>query len=295
MSLLNDNDLRLLVANEESPLITGLRSESPQATNTPDPTDPIQPASVDLHAGSIFVPSAESGEPGSAGKGKESVILTTGQSVIISTLESLQLPLDIGAIATPPTSLSFKGVLLLNTGHVDPGYKGKLRVIILNMGRQPIEIRKSDTIITVLFFRLTGSASRGYPAVSSDVTQDSIARISEDFLDVDARARRRARAEAVRSVRGAKFFTGVATLVAGAIAVLAGILPQFMNRGWSKEAEGINARLGAVEKLLEVQDLARRVKVLEASLGRRRGSESVPPDHPGSTGVGAQDPTGPTR
>ena len=82
---------------------------------------------------------------------------------------------------------------MTNPGHVDPGYAGRMRFTVINMGSQDYILRQGDEIVTMLLIELSGSAQRdwlmrhgGNPA--GPPTQNDIDRLSADFLDVDKRA-----------------------------------------------------------------------------------------------------------
>lgn len=188
------NDGQLLEALRGSPpLISGfpgawdaLHAES---TEWGSKSSPIQACSIDLHVGEIYIPGAAQGEVGSVSKGKPSHALASGHSVVVKSLEELSLPDDIGAIALPPSHISSKGILIANFGHVDPGYKGRLRFTVINMGKEPYIFSKGEDVITLLFFRIekarTGWATRN-PS-QRELTQGEVNVLSKDFADIDAR------------------------------------------------------------------------------------------------------------
>jgi len=62
---------------------------------------------------------------------------------------------DLAGIAFPPASLSLKGLLTTNPGHIDPGYNGPLHLTVINMGRAPIALKAGERIMRVLFLVLT--------------------------------------------------------------------------------------------------------------------------------------------
>src|SRR5688572_12383871 len=91
----------------------------------------VEPASVDFRVGRIFVPGLPEAEQGR----RERHVLKQGETVAIETLEQFDLPPDIGAITFPPSRVAFRGLLVTNPGHIDPGYKGPMRFMAINMGR----------------------------------------------------------------------------------------------------------------------------------------------------------------
>jgi dUTPase len=70
------------------------------------------------------------------------------------------LPNNLGAIVFAKSGgIADRGILITNTGHVDPGYKGSLRYAVLNMGNEPFSIRVGDRLLKILFFRMSSDAA----------------------------------------------------------------------------------------------------------------------------------------
>jgi deoxycytidine triphosphate deaminase len=116
MKLLNDEMLCDYVNRPDPLLVKGLK--------TPvgfDKDSPVQPSSIDLHIGSIYVPGTKHGEDGSEDKALTSHTLGPGQTALVTTLETLNLPNNVAAIGFPPSRISAQGILMTNPGHVDPG------------------------------------------------------------------------------------------------------------------------------------------------------------------------------
>ena len=62
-----DGELQSLIQQPINPLLTDF--DPPH--NWQDKDSPVQPCSIDLHIGSIFVPGIRPGKPGSAGNPKQ--------------------------------------------------------------------------------------------------------------------------------------------------------------------------------------------------------------------------------
>jgi len=107
----------------------------------------FQQCSLDLHVGSIYIPESDNGGPGSMTHPKtDDCVLSTGETVLISTREKITLPNNIGAICFSKSSMALKGVLITNMGHVDPGYSGHLHFTAINMGKEKFGLTvKKDT------------------------------------------------------------------------------------------------------------------------------------------------------
>ncbi|MCD6050926.1 MAG: hypothetical protein K0Q55_2329, partial [Verrucomicrobia bacterium] len=192
MAMLRDQDILPLIG-----------SENPILTNVPTPAlwyssnSPLQPSSMDLHIGKIFLPAATGKENEETQGRDDGYSLPPGGTVVVSTLEEVHLPSNLAGIAFPASRVCFRGILMTNPGHVDPGYSGPLRFTIINMGREHYPIECGGVIATLLLFRLESavcqdwsqrnSGKKGKPPTSKDAN-----RLSHDFLEVDERAKKEA-------------------------------------------------------------------------------------------------------
>jgi len=120
----------------------------------------VEAASYDLRIGTIF--KDEKIFDGIRDSGESSITLPPGGMASIFTKEELDLPSDICATVFPINSQSSKGLLVLNPGHVDPGYQGAITVKILNISTQKITIRVDDPIFTAIFDRLESPTNEPY-------------------------------------------------------------------------------------------------------------------------------------
>ena len=148
---------------------------------------PIQPASVDLTIGDIFLPEISPGEPGSIQSPLTFHSLPAGHTAIVQTKEELNLPRDLAAIGFPPSSeVSFRGLLMTNPGHVDPGFKGRMKFVVINMGRESFHLKSGDIIVTLLFFRLDPAPMKSYsernPIIKGGVSEEHLSRLAKDFF-----------------------------------------------------------------------------------------------------------------
>ena len=184
--------------------------------------DAIQPASVDLTIGGIYVPGTKEGKRGSAGHKRDFLSLGPGETAVVETREICNMPANIGAIGFPPASVSANGLLTTNPGHVDPGYAGTLSFTVINMGSTPYELRSGAEIVTLLLFRLDGNARAPYATRSAPphggVTDDLLGRLSHDFLDVTKRTQHAAEgSERKTRVLGFAIPVVVASLALGGV------------------------------------------------------------------------------
>src|SRR6185295_5975951 len=86
----------------------------------------IQPASYDLRVGTIF----RDGKIINDGHEEEDrhFSIRPGEILSFFTLDELQLPDHIARLVFAMNRWSSEGLLVLNTGHIDPGYKGPVTV-----------------------------------------------------------------------------------------------------------------------------------------------------------------------
>jgi dCTP deaminase len=187
---------------------------------------PVQPCSIDLRIGDIFDPGAKPGKPGSSGKPREALELQPGGTAVITTLEECVLPSDIGAIGFPPNSVSSKGILMTNPGHVDPGYSGQMSFTVINMGSEPYSLVRGNKVVTLLFFKLQPGAQKslgqreaGSAAATATTAkvEDLLSRLSADFLNISGRVHDAAQAEEQKTRRWAL----MVPIITGLVAIIA--------------------------------------------------------------------------
>lgn len=216
MTLLRDEDLIARVQAEPQ-LVRGLRPPADWYGRE----SPVQSASVDLTVGNIFLPGTEPDELGSVESPRTEWTLGTGETAVVTTQEELRIPANMAAIGFPPSRVSFRGLLMTNPGHIDPGYWGVLRFTVINMGRQPYTLKKGDIVVSVLFFELARHVKADYVArrpgyVPTGPQREQIDRLSNDFVDVENRSRDIARAEAKEAgIKIAAIAAVVSLIVAG--------------------------------------------------------------------------------
>ncbi len=82
----------------------------------------IQASSYDLRVGTVF----RDGQIVNKNhqRAGEQIVIQPGEILSLLTMEELQLPDSMIAIAFPMNKWSSEGLLVLNPGYVDPGFKG---------------------------------------------------------------------------------------------------------------------------------------------------------------------------
>ncbi len=103
------------------------------------------------HAGSLKLPSYAT--PDSSGMDLRAalvspVVLEPGRRMLIPTGLQMALPSGYEAQIRPRSGLAYKhGITMLNTpGTIDADYRGEVKVLAVNLGDEPFEIRHGDRI-----------------------------------------------------------------------------------------------------------------------------------------------------
>lgn len=83
----------------------------------------------------------------------ETVTLKPMQRKLIGTKVFLELPENLEAQVRPKSGLALNhGITLLNTpGTIDPGYRGEIKVIAINLSSKPYKIEKGQKIAQIIF------------------------------------------------------------------------------------------------------------------------------------------------
>ena len=68
-----------------------------------------------------------------------------GSTAAVATGIALEFPPTHGALVEDRSGLAVRGVTTL-AGVIDPGYRGEIRVVMTNLGTEPVEIRAGDRI-----------------------------------------------------------------------------------------------------------------------------------------------------
>jgi dUTP pyrophosphatase len=68
-----------------------------------------------------------------------------GSTAAVATGIALEFPATHGALVEDRSGLAARGVTTL-AGVIDPGYRGEIRVVMTNLGTEPVEIKAGDRI-----------------------------------------------------------------------------------------------------------------------------------------------------
>jgi dUTP pyrophosphatase len=85
----------------------------------------------------------------------ESVTLLPGKAALVPTGLAIELPPGYEAQIRPRSGLALKHSITLpnSPATIDPGYRGEIRVILLNLGAEPYVVEKGDRIAQMVIAR----------------------------------------------------------------------------------------------------------------------------------------------
>ena len=97
---------------------------------------PLEDAGLDLHAA-------------------EDALLEPNVPVMVPTGLAIEVPPGCEAQVRPRSGLAARHAIILpnSPGTIDPGYRGEVRVILLNLGRQAYQIHRGDRIAQLVVAR----------------------------------------------------------------------------------------------------------------------------------------------
>ena len=85
----------------------------------------------------------------------EDVTLEPGTPRMVPTGLTIEVPPGFEAQVRPRSGLALKHAITIPNapGTIDPGYRGEIRVILLNLGREPFQIHAGDRIAQMIVAR----------------------------------------------------------------------------------------------------------------------------------------------
>jgi dCTP deaminase len=266
--LLRDADIRDLLEQKPQSIAGVPDVDAPYTLSTS-----IQPASLDLRVGEIVVPEIPDGAWGSATRPASEYNLRPGETAVVQTRETFQLPGNCAGIAFPPDSMSKNGLLMTNPGHVDPGYHGKLKFTLINMGKTEALLKVGEPIATLLLIRLDSDADKGWITrhdgrAGAGVTPEMLAKLTRDFMGLEQRTTEVARKELTRI----GIFVGAATIVLAGIAAGATVIPSVLFAPTSPSSHDLavlEVRLNATE--MKLASVNKRLAKLQQQIVKKKG------------------------
>jgi dCTP deaminase len=103
---------------------------------TPFSRESLQPASYDLRVA-------------------RNTVLPRGACSLVSTLEWVELPIDLAATLRCRSSFGRKGVMIA-AGYVDPGFRGQLTLCLINMGAEDIPLQQNNRVVQMIIHEVKG-------------------------------------------------------------------------------------------------------------------------------------------
>ncbi|TAJ45278.1 dCTP deaminase [Methanofollis fontis] len=98
----------------------------------------LQPASYDLRAG-------------------HDAVLQPAACTLVSSLERVEIPVDLAATLLCRSSFGRRGVLI-GGGFVDPGFRGNLTLCLVNMGGEAVHLRQGDRVVQMILHEVADGA-----------------------------------------------------------------------------------------------------------------------------------------
>ena len=145
--------------------------------------DAVRRASVDLTVGSTIIGGKQNAD--------SSVRIEPQQMFVLVSAEQVHVPAGYAASALPKTGLCNKGILCINTGIIDTGYKGLISTTAINFGREPYLISVGEPFLRVVFHPLEGENALLEPKASGQRDDEYIResrrnsiRFPGQFMDV---------------------------------------------------------------------------------------------------------------
>jgi dUTP pyrophosphatase len=85
----------------------------------------------------------------------EAVTLAPGETKLVATGLAIELPAGYEAQIRPRSGLALKYSITLpnSPATIDPGYRGEIKVILLNLGREPFQILPGERIAQMVVAR----------------------------------------------------------------------------------------------------------------------------------------------
>jgi len=78
--------------------------------------------------------------------------------VVVVSEEVFDMPMSVVGYTTVKNALSRKGIMAVNIGLVDNGFKGPISSILINFGREDFSIAKGDTFLRMTFHQFDAPA-----------------------------------------------------------------------------------------------------------------------------------------
>lgn len=130
-----------------------------------DPLDKqlLNPASYDLTLSNRLIQDVEGTNEEICLDDSMVVYIDPGEFMLASSIETIDLPLNLAAQVNGKSSLGRKGLAIhVTAGYVDPGFRGEITLELANLSKYPIELREGMKIAQIIFFNMSSPPMRDY-------------------------------------------------------------------------------------------------------------------------------------
>lgn len=113
------------------------------------------------------------------------ITVQPGQMIFVITQEEVNLPLDICGTVYSRNNIALEGILALNAGHVDPGYKGPIVIRLINLKITPWTLHLGNPIFTITFQtvdKVEGDKLESGPIYPFEQMLDRVRKTAENSL-----------------------------------------------------------------------------------------------------------------
>jgi deoxycytidine triphosphate deaminase len=140
----------------------------------------IQPSCYDLRVGHVI--GKRIGVVDGGASGIKAVKLRPGELATLLSKERVKLPSNVTGLVIPRNEYAERGILILNAGHVDPGYEGHVMAQLVNLSDRDQSIRIGESVFSVVFDYLHTRAEcpRDNP---SKATGERVAELEERAIE----------------------------------------------------------------------------------------------------------------
>ena len=105
-----------------------------------------------MHPGAAVPERSHAGDAGYDLRCVDAFALAPGERGLVPTGVAIALPEGVAGLVVPRSGLAVKhGLSVVNgPGLIDPGYRGELKVVLVNLGPDPFEAQSGDRIAQLL-------------------------------------------------------------------------------------------------------------------------------------------------
>ncbi len=113
---------------------------------------------------------------------QQKVTVQPGQMIFAVTHEEVIMPDSLCGTVYSRNSLAGQGILALNAGHVDPGYRGQIMIRLINLRASPWTLTLGSAIFTIVFQTLEGDRPDPHPGITRDVMDRRVKETADDSM-----------------------------------------------------------------------------------------------------------------